>query len=63
MWWKQILMALLPQVIELGFDYFILAARKLAAQTDTTIDDEMVDKLEEYRERLVGTAKEELKKR
>jgi hypothetical protein len=60
--WKSLLIALLPNLIELAFDYFIIAARKLAKQTDTTIDDEMVDKLEAYRDRLVGTAKTEIKK-
>ena len=59
--WKNLLLVLAPSLVDLLFDALILAAEKLAAKTDTTIDDEWVAKLKEYRGQLTGIVKEEIK--
>ena len=61
--WKKILIAMLPQLIDLGLDYLIIAAEVLAKKTDTTIDDEWVARFKHYRAELVDTAKQEMKKK
>lgn len=54
MFWKSIAMALIPTLVPAVLDVIISVLRKLAADTETDVDDAFVETLARYKDKICG---------